>query len=59
MNELVQMLKNTRQHLMTGVSHMIPFVVSGGDPAGGVRHVVWQRRGTRCRLRPQPGRNSF
>ncbi len=23
-------LKNTRQHLMTGVSHMIPFVVSGG-----------------------------
>ncbi|HCK6978390.1 TPA: PTS fructose transporter subunit EIIC [Klebsiella oxytoca] len=30
MNELVQILKNTRQHLMTGVSHMIPFVVSGG-----------------------------
>lgn len=29
MNELVQILKNTRQHLMTGVS-MIPFVVSGG-----------------------------
>ncbi len=28
MNELVQILKNTRQHLMTGVSHMIPFVVS-------------------------------
>ena len=26
MNELVQILKNTRQHLMTGVSHMIPFV---------------------------------
>ncbi|MFR4094378.1 MAG: hypothetical protein ACLT2V_11725, partial [Escherichia coli] len=24
MNELVQILKNTRQHLMTGVSHMIP-----------------------------------
>ncbi|WP_241558330.1 hypothetical protein, partial [Shigella flexneri] len=22
MNELVQILKNTRQHLMTGVSHM-------------------------------------
>lgn len=31
MNELVQILKNTRQHLMTGVSHMIPFVVSGGS----------------------------
>ncbi len=30
LNELVQILKNTRQHLMTGVSHMIPFVVSGG-----------------------------
>ncbi|EPG8311368.1 PTS fructose transporter subunit EIIC [Klebsiella aerogenes] len=30
MNELVHILKNTRQHLMTGVSHMIPFVVSGG-----------------------------
>ena len=30
MNELVQILKNTSQHLMTGVSHMIPFVVSGG-----------------------------
>ena len=26
MNELVQILKNTRQHLMTGVSHMIPFI---------------------------------
>ncbi|EIL11094.1 putative PTS system fructose-like transporter subunit EIIC, partial [Escherichia coli O103:H25 str. CVM9340] len=44
MNELVQILKNTRQHLMTGVSHMIPFVVSGGYFAGGFRHVVWQRR---------------
>ncbi|AWH88236.1 PTS fructose transporter subunit EIIC [Limnobaculum parvum] len=30
MKELVQILKHTRQHLMTGVSHMIPFVVSGG-----------------------------
>ncbi len=30
MNELVGILKNTRQHLMTGVSHMIPFVVAGG-----------------------------
>ena len=30
MNELVHILKNTRQHLMTGVSHMIPFVVAGG-----------------------------
>ncbi|EAA6986330.1 hypothetical protein DPB57_14120 [Salmonella enterica subsp. enterica serovar Typhimurium] len=30
MKELVQILKNTRQHLMTGVSHMIPFVVAGG-----------------------------
>ncbi|WP_040976179.1 PTS fructose transporter subunit EIIC [Necropsobacter massiliensis] len=30
MNDLTQILKHTRQHLMTGVSHMIPFVVSGG-----------------------------
>lgn len=30
MKELVQILRNTRQHLMTGVSHMIPFVVAGG-----------------------------
>ncbi|QIQ20448.1 PTS fructose transporter subunit EIIC [Zophobihabitans entericus] len=30
MNDLINILKNTRQHLMTGVSHMIPFVVSGG-----------------------------
>ena len=30
MKELVHILKNTRQHLMTGVSHMIPFVVAGG-----------------------------
>ena len=30
MKALVQILKNTRQHLMTGVSHMIPFVVAGG-----------------------------
>lgn len=30
MKELLTILKNTRQHLMTGVSHMIPFVVAGG-----------------------------
>lgn len=30
MKELVHILKNTRQHLMNGVSHMIPFVVAGG-----------------------------
>ena len=30
MSDLLLILKNTRQHLMTGVSHMIPFVVSGG-----------------------------
>lgn len=30
MKDLILILKNTRQHLMTGVSHMIPFVVSGG-----------------------------
>jgi len=30
MNDLINILKNTRQHLMTGVSHMIPFVVAGG-----------------------------
>lgn len=30
MKELVDILKNTRQHLMNGVSHMIPVVVSGG-----------------------------
>lgn len=30
MKALVPILKNTRQHLMTGVSHMIPFVVAGG-----------------------------
>ncbi|ODS04423.1 PTS fructose transporter subunit EIIC [Vibrio scophthalmi] len=30
MNDLISILKNTRQHLMTGVSHMIPFVVAGG-----------------------------
>jgi fructose-specific PTS system IIC-like component len=53
MNELVQILKNTRQHLMTGVSHMIPFVVSR-DPAGRLRHVVRQGRGARCRDRSQP-----
>ena len=28
--DLVDILKNTRQHLMNGVSHMIPVVVSGG-----------------------------
>ncbi len=30
MNELISILKNTRRHLMSGVSHMIPFVVGGG-----------------------------
>lgn len=30
MKELVDILKNTRQHLMNGVSHMIPVVVGGG-----------------------------
>ncbi|MDG3085699.1 PTS fructose transporter subunit EIIC [Vibrio hannami] len=30
MNDIISILKNTRQHLMTGVSHMIPFVVAGG-----------------------------
>jgi fructose-specific phosphotransferase system IIC component len=30
MKDLVDILKNTRQHLMNGVSHMIPVVVSGG-----------------------------
>lgn len=29
-NELMGILKNTRTHLMNGVSHMIPVVVSGG-----------------------------
>lgn len=30
MSELVTLLKDTRKHLMTGVSYMIPFVVAGG-----------------------------
>lgn len=30
MNDLKLIFRNTRQHLMTGVSYMIPFVVSGG-----------------------------
>ncbi|MTI54889.1 PTS fructose transporter subunit EIIC [Geosporobacter ferrireducens] len=30
MEDLKNILKNTRQHLMTGVSYMIPFVVAGG-----------------------------
>ncbi|SHE61415.1 PTS fructose transporter subunit EIIC [Alkalibacter saccharofermentans] len=30
MNELMEILKDTRKHLMTGVSHMIPIVVAGG-----------------------------
>ena len=49
MNELVQILKNTRQHLMTGVSHMIPFVVSGGI----LLAVLWQRRSAGCRSRSE------
>ncbi|WP_252147778.1 hypothetical protein, partial [Escherichia coli] len=35
MNELVQILKNTRQHLMTGVSHMLPLVVRAGHALAG------------------------
>lgn len=30
MDDLQGLLKNTRQHLMSGVSYMIPFVVAGG-----------------------------
>lgn len=30
MNDLVKILKDTRKYLMTGVSYMIPFVVTGG-----------------------------
>ncbi len=30
MSELKDIFKNSRQHLMTGVSYMIPFVVAGG-----------------------------
>ena len=30
MNDLVKIFKELRQHLMTGVSHMIPFVIAGG-----------------------------
>jgi fructose-specific PTS system IIC-like component len=30
MNDLKELFKNTRQHLMSGVSYMIPFVVAGG-----------------------------
>lgn len=30
MNELVQIPKSIHRHLMMGVSHMIPFVISGG-----------------------------
>lgn len=30
MNDLVGIFKNTRQHLMNGVSYMIPVVVAGG-----------------------------
>lgn len=30
MEDLLDLLKRTRQHLMTGVSYMIPFVVAGG-----------------------------
>lgn len=30
MKDLKEIFKNTRQHLMTGVSYMIPFVVAGG-----------------------------
>lgn len=52
MKELVQILKNTRQHLMTGVSHMI---LCGGwrNFAGSLRHAIWQGRRTRCRHRSE------
>lgn len=30
MNDFKDLMKNTKQHLMTGVSYMIPFVVAGG-----------------------------
>ena len=30
MNDLGKIFKEIRQHLMTGVSHMIPFVIAGG-----------------------------
>lgn len=30
MSEFVSIFKDTRKHLMNGVSHMIPFVVTGG-----------------------------
>jgi fructose-specific PTS system IIC-like component len=30
MGDLKIILKDTRKHLMTGVSYMIPFVVAGG-----------------------------
>lgn len=30
MSDTVKILKNTKTHVMTGVSHMIPFVVAGG-----------------------------
>lgn len=30
MSELISLLKDTKKHLMTGVSYMIPFVVAGG-----------------------------
>lgn len=30
MNDLKNLMKDTRKHLMTGVSYMIPFVVAGG-----------------------------
>ena len=30
MNDLKNILRETRQHLMTGVSYMIPFVIAGG-----------------------------
>ena len=52
MNELVQILKNTRQHLMTGVSHDSLRGI-GRYFAGGFRHVVWQRRSAGCRSRSE------
>ena len=46
--ELVQILKNTRQHLMTGVSHMIPFVVAGGILLAVSVMLYGKGRGTGC-----------
>ncbi|STH71126.1 Uncharacterised protein [Escherichia coli] len=53
MNELVQILKNTRQHLMTGRFTHDSLRGIGRYFAGGFRHVVWQRRSAGCRSRSE------